>query len=144
MVTPIDTKRGIGLSRFDERNKVRSTLPYGESGRVGPTRRTGELDSAFGPTRRMGELDGAFGPTHLFGELVDAFGPTRPFGELDGVLCPTLQTGELDGVPDPTRPFGDLDCLFGFVVLFYRVFCSRTFGESVSRELSYRSAIFKR
>ncbi|KAF3606270.1 hypothetical protein DY000_02047877 [Brassica cretica] len=141
MVTPIDTKQGIGLSWFDERNKVRSTLPYGESGRVGPTRRTGELDGAFGPTRRM---DGAFGPTRLFVELVDAFGPTRrtgeldvafgptrPFGELDGVLCPTLQMGELDGVPDPTRPFGDLDCLFGFVVLFYRAFCSRTFANSI-------------
>ncbi|KAF2532090.1 hypothetical protein F2Q70_00029380 [Brassica cretica] len=77
------------------------------------------------------EVDGAFGPTRPFGELDGVFGPTRPFGELDGVL-------------GPTRPVGELDCSFGFVIRFSRVFCFRTFVESVLKIFSYKNAIFRR
>ena len=118
MVTPIETKRGIDPLRFNGRHKVRSTSPYGESGGVGPTSPFSELDGALGPTRPF-----------------SAVGPTPPFDELDSVFS---VFGELNSM------FGELECLFGSVIHFSRVFCSGTFVESVSRNLSYKNETFGR
>ena len=107
MVTPIDTKRGIDLSKLGERHEVQSTAIG-----VGPTSQMGELDGVIGSTRQMGELDG----------VID---PTRQMGELDGVIGPSHQMGELDGVIGPTRPFGELDCSSDSEIHFCQFFSLR-------------------
>ncbi|WZY86832.1 hypothetical protein YC2023_033216 [Brassica napus] len=84
MVTPIEMKRGIDPSRFNGRHNVRFTSLYGESGGVGPTRRTGELDGVSGPTWPFGELDGVLGPTRPFGKLDCLFGYVTCFSRVVG------------------------------------------------------------
>ncbi|WZZ44955.1 hypothetical protein YC2023_041214 [Brassica napus] len=68
MLTPIDTKRGIDLSRFGERHKVRSASSYSESGGVG--RRVGRCVQSNSPNGRVGWCAQSNSPFRRVGLLV--------------------------------------------------------------------------
>ena len=68
MLTPIDTKRGIDLSRFGERHKVRSASSYSESGGVG--RRIGRCVQSNSPNGRVGWCAQSNSPVRRVGLLV--------------------------------------------------------------------------
>ena len=111
MVTPIDTKRMIDLTRLGKGHEVQSTA------------------TRIDPTRQMGELDGVMDPNRPFDELNGVMDPTRPFGELDGMADPTLPFGELDCSSDSEIHF--------FLILLLRELLLRVCRESFRTRIQF-------